>query len=168
VVNSQAFILFYRQQYPRLVWFLLKVGANESEAEDAAQEAMAQAIKAWERLDYPVTWVRRAAFTSYLRHAQSARREAPVVGSTAPIRESAQKSDIDLQEEQRFVISVMSQLPPAQRAVAALRYDGLTHEEIAVVLGKSACDVRSLWRHARGRLKEVIQSEGVGSQNEGS
>jgi RNA polymerase sigma-70 factor (ECF subfamily) len=64
---------------------------------------------------------------------------------------------------ERRVITILRQLPPEQRKVAALFYDGLSREEIAEVIGRPAATVRSLLRHARKRLKEVIQSEGVDS-----
>jgi RNA polymerase sigma-70 factor (ECF subfamily) len=61
-------------------------------------------------------------------------------------------------EEQRRVLSLLQQLPAAQRVVAALYYDGLSTEEIAAVSGKPAATVRSHLRHARRALKEVIAS----------
>ena len=57
------------------------------------------------------------------------------------------------------VIELIRKLPMEQRKVAALFYDGFTHEEIAEILGKTNGNVRSLLRHARLRLKEVIQSQ---------
>jgi RNA polymerase sigma factor (sigma-70 family) len=147
------------------VLFLLKLGADESEAEDAAQEAMVQAFKAWECIEFPAAWVRKAALHSYLRHVKRTRRQASALEQTARHRGTTQRPEMDLRDEQWRVIALMRQLPRQQRAVAALHYDGLTHEEIAEVLGKPVDTVRSNWRHARTRLKEVIQSEGVGFED---
>jgi RNA polymerase sigma factor (sigma-70 family) len=75
---------------------------------------------------------------------------------------SAEENHQERQDERRVVV-ILRQLPPEQRKVAALFYDGLSMEEIAEVVGKPAVTVRSLLRHARKRLKEVVQSEGVDS-----
>jgi len=62
-------------------------------------------------------------------------------------------------EEQQRVLSLLRQLPPAQRIITALYYDGLSAEEIAGATGKPAATVRSHLRHARRALKEVIASD---------
>ena len=62
MLADEGFASFYRQEYRRLVLhLLLKVGASEAEAEDAAQAAMMQARKRWDRIRSPRAWVRKAA-----------------------------------------------------------------------------------------------------------
>lgn len=148
-----------------MVLYLRKIGASEAEAEDSAQEAMTQAFKAWDLIRSPRAWVRKAAFTSYVRRAESMRRESPVpeAGTLMTGRVSSTESIHQEKQEEWRVIAIMRQLPPQQRKVAALFYDGLLLEEIAEVTGKPAATVRSLLRHARTRLKEVAQSEGIDS-----
>lgn len=148
-----------------MVLYLRKIGASEAEAEDASAEAMAQAYKAWDQIRSPRAWVRKAAFNSYVRHAEKARKERPVpelgmliTGCVTSIEENYQER----QQEWR-VIAIMRQLPPAQRKVAALFYDGLSLGEIAEATDRPVTTVRSTLRHARTRLKEVVQSEGVDS-----
>jgi DNA-directed RNA polymerase specialized sigma24 family protein len=54
----------------------------------------------------------------------------------------------------------MRRLPPAQRVVAALHYDGFGVKEISGMTGKPEATVRSLLRYARQQLKEMIESDG--------
>lgn len=143
--------------------YLRKNGASEAEAEDAVQEAMTQVYKAWDRIRSPRAWVRRAAFTCYVRHAKRVRKENPVPELETLMSGRVSPTEENHKEEQWRVIAIMRQLPPEQRKVAALYYDGLSLEEIAEVADKPAATVRSLLRHARNRLKEVVQSEGVDS-----
>jgi RNA polymerase sigma factor (sigma-70 family) len=165
VLAHEGFGLFFRQEYPRVVLYLRKNGASEAEAEDAAQEAMIQTYKAWEKIQFPRAWVRKAAFTSYLRLVEKARKEnaVPEPGEFMTGRAGSTDGKYEESQEEWRVIAIMRQLPSEQRKVAALFYDGLPPEEIAEVIGKSAATVRSLLRHARTRLKEVIQSDGVDS-----
>jgi RNA polymerase sigma-70 factor (ECF subfamily) len=163
VLTHEDFASFFRQEYPRLVLFLLKEGASEPEAEDGAQEAMAQALAAWDRPRSPRAWVRRAAFTIYVRHATRLRREQAALAQAVSVTSRASVAEANYKEGQWRIVAIMRQLPPEQRKVAALFYDGLTQYEIAEVIGKPVATVRSLLRHARIRLKEVIQSQGLDS-----
>lgn len=56
------FDTFYRETAPSLVMFLMKLGAGRQEAEDAAQEAMLRAYRAWLTIEYPHAWVRVVAW----------------------------------------------------------------------------------------------------------
>jgi RNA polymerase sigma-70 factor (ECF subfamily) len=160
VLAPTGFAAFFQQEYARLVLFLIKNGAGEADAEDAAQEAMAEAIRAWERIEKPRAWVRRVALRIYVRRALKERRDdtVPLDDETHGAR-SGQPDATTIEEEQCQVVALMRRLPPAQRTVIALYYDGFTHDEIADVIDKPAATVRSTLRHARAHLKEVIQSE---------
>jgi RNA polymerase sigma-70 factor (ECF subfamily) len=165
VLAQEGFASFFRQEYPRVVLYLRKIGASEAEAEDAAAEAMTQAYKAWDEIEAPRAWVRKAAFTSYIRHAEKVRKENPVPELEALMTSRVSSTEENYQERQEEwrVVMIMRQLAPEQRKVAALFYDGLSLEEIAKVAGKPTATVRSLLRHARTRLREVVQSEGIDS-----
>jgi RNA polymerase sigma factor (sigma-70 family) len=162
VLADEGFASFYQREYLRTVLYLLQAGASEADAKDAAQEAMTQAYKRWDKIEVSHrAWVRRAAFSCYLRMREKARREMSVV-EPAPLTDSrVNPADERYQEEQLLVIALLRQLPEQQRLVAALFYDGWSHEEIAKALDKHIDTVRSNLRHARSRLKEMIQSEGT-------
>lgn len=56
---------------------------------------------------------------------------------------------------------LVASLPPAQRAVVELRLSGLTHREIAEVLGRSHDAVRTLQSRALARLRAVVADAGT-------
>jgi RNA polymerase sigma-70 factor (ECF subfamily) len=159
VVAPEGFASFYRDEYARVVLYVRKLGGNEKDAEDSAQEAMIQALQAWDRLTAPRAWVRRAAFTCYVRKANRRRSEASLLEWSVGTDEDYRSPSPELRDKTMHVIELIRKLPMEQRKVAALFYDGFTHEEIAEILGKTNGNVRSLLRHARLRLKEVIQSQ---------
>jgi RNA polymerase sigma factor (sigma-70 family) len=103
------------------------------------------------------------------RHTETMEKQPPAATvATTPLDENTAQlpvSEPDLavfSEEQQQVLHRLRRLPPAQRMVAALYYDGLTAEEIAATTGKPATTVRSHLRHARTTLKEVIASDRSG------
>jgi RNA polymerase sigma-70 factor (ECF subfamily) len=138
---------------------LITMGASRAEAEDAAQEAMIAAWQQWESIREPAAWARTTAVRMLWKSNHKQLPAAPLDDSTP--QPSSEPDLAVLSEEQQRVIGLLRRLPAAQRAIAALHYDGLLTEEIAEVTGKPAATVRSHLRHARRTLKEVIASDRI-------
>jgi RNA polymerase sigma-70 factor (ECF subfamily) len=153
VTGREDFAAFFRQDFPRLVLFLIKNGASEADAEDAAQEAMTKASTAWARIDNPRAWVRTVALRIWWKQAGW----DAVLDEDAPL---LTREDPTATEEEKWkVVQLLRRLPPAQRAVAALYYDGFSTKEISGILSKTEGTIRSLLRYGRRRLKEMIGSD---------
>jgi RNA polymerase sigma factor (sigma-70 family) len=161
-MNPDHFDAFYRAEYPRLVRYLIAVmGLDAAEAEDVAQDAL---IIMMDRLEY----VRSETAHSYLfvtATRMTAKRkternrvivtdhigEAVGIGSTPDTA-----SEITDRED---VLRMMRALPPAQRAIMTLTYEGLNTAEISEALKITAATVRSNLRHARHALREQVDLE---------
>jgi RNA polymerase sigma-70 factor (ECF subfamily) len=134
-LTENDFASFFYQRFGKTVVVLITKGASRAEAEDAAQEAMLQAWRHWDDIKYPVTWVRNVAIRVYLDQVGTR-------PQTIPLDESASETVAEpglsvFVEEQQQVIHALRALPPEQRTVVALFYDGATCEEIAEATGKS-------------------------------
>lgn len=130
------------------------MGASRADAEDASQEAMVLAWRKWESIDKPEPWVRTVAVRVYWKLVSTR-------PQTVSLDESVPESVVDsalsiFTEEQQHVLRLLRALPPMQRTVAALAYDGSTCEEVAMLLGISEATVRSHLRHARKNLKGMM------------
>lgn len=161
MTDAAGFDSFFREVYPRLVLLLMKIGASEADALDAAQEAMTDllvALSTDRKIRDPRAYVYQAGRRGFIRRAVRARRDEPLEDSTS-VPANSEPDMVIMEEERLRVVALMRRLPPAQREVAALHYDGLAISEIAQMTGKLENTVRSLLRHGRTRLKEVIQSE---------
>lgn len=133
---------------------LVAMGASRADAEDASQEAMVLAWRKWESIDKPEPWVRTVAVRVYWKLVSTR-------PQTVSLDESVPESVVDsalsiFTEEQQHVLRLLRALPPMQRTVAALAYDGSTCEEVAMLLGISEATVRSHLRHARKNLKGMM------------
>lgn len=152
---------FYIAEYPRLVRILLAAGAMFSEAEEAAQEAMLQAFRSWDRLTNPSAWSRTTALRAYYRALKRERREIELtnkaVRMTSVDTHSAFSSDE--QDDIKRVRWIIRGLPQAQREVLALSYDGFMPMEIAKLLNKDPGTVRSNLREARKKLIRELAVE---------
>jgi hypothetical protein len=94
--------------------FLMRVGANREEAQDAAQEAMVRAHHQWRTIDQPPAWIRVVALRCYLASRARPHSDTYLWG------ESLNPTSVDAElaifgEEQRYVLSLLRRLPPTQR-----------------------------------------------------
>jgi RNA polymerase sigma factor (sigma-70 family) len=138
------------------VIILIAMGASRADAEDATQEAMILAWRQWHTIQDPSAWVRTVAVRTYWKLARK-KQQLVQLNESAP----QATSDTDLNifgDEQQHVLRLLRALPPQQRTIAALFYDGLACEEIAELVGSPPATVRSHLRHARGRLKGLMTS----------
>ena len=153
---ENGFASFFQARFGKTVVLLVAMGANRADAEDAAQEAMILAWQQWETVQDPAAWVRTVAIRGYWKLARA---KQPIVPLDESTLEAAIDTDLSIfTEEQQHVLRVLRNLPPKQRIVAALFYDGLTYEEIATLVEMPPSTVRSHMRHVRNGLKEVLAS----------
>jgi RNA polymerase sigma-70 factor, ECF subfamily len=86
------------------------------------------------------------------RDSDSAGWQAPDTSTSDPAQAAVER------ELQQKIMEAVRELPEAQRtAVVLCRYEGLSYEEIAKVLGCSVSATKSLLHRARLALKEKLQ-----------
>ncbi len=165
-MTEEEFAALYRQHRSALVWYLRCQGASQAEAADAVQDAFACALRATDqvrdRRAWPA-WLRKVAFRCYLRSL--ARRDGlplltvaevpdlPAVGDPA--------ADAELREQEEFVLSGLAMLPPRQRLVFTLHYEGWSAGQIAADLGMDNAAVRQNIARARAALRNWIMQDSV-------
>ncbi|MET9848092.1 RNA polymerase sigma factor [Streptomyces ossamyceticus] len=153
---------FFREEYPRVVYAVMRLGANSAEAEDIASDAMLKTLMRWADIADPAAYTHTSARREYFRKAKQKLREAPLEEERA--REGSEPSvtdSLDLGDQERRVLRVLDRLPRAQRTVMHLHYAGLSTEEIARHLETPEATVRSNLRHARQRLRTLLSDEGL-------
>lgn len=65
---------YFKQDYNELVGFVMRLGAQQSTAEDVAQAAFVEAYIQWSRITHPRAWVRRVASRIHYRESKKADR----------------------------------------------------------------------------------------------
>ena len=157
-MTEGGYASFFRERFSRTVILLIAMGASRADAEDAVQEAMVKAWQKWESIETnPAAWVCTVAYRAYLRQLRA--RDGQTASLDASTSELTVDSDLSIFADGQRVLQLLRALPPGQRTVAAFFYDGLTCEEIAVLVEKPTATVRSQLRHARKTLKEMMKSE---------
>lgn len=153
---------FVQMERSALIWFLMsRYQASAHDAEEAAQTALLRAWQRWSTIDNPRAWVQVVAGNEY---AQSAARQAAhrtceldediLKQMDAPHTPSAAER-IVLSEQEQLICDELAKLPPTQRLVAELRYQGHSNSEIADQLGVDPSAVRHNMKRARSRLRHL-------------
>lgn len=155
-LTDSGFASFFQERFSRTVLLLIAMGASRADAEDAAQEAMILAWKRWDTIGEPTAWVRTVAVRAYWKLLRTRTLTVPLDESTP---EPVSNSDLDMFGEQEQVLQLIRGLPPRQRTVIALYYDGSTCKKITELTGMPEGTVRSHLRHGRRALRGVIASE---------
>jgi RNA polymerase sigma-70 factor (ECF subfamily) len=165
-LDPRAFTALY-ERYVRKVYryCLLRLGSHDA-AEDATSEVFLQALAG-------IGAYRGGVFAAWLfRIAQhtvaDVRRRGRTRPRALPLYAAGEVVDPDDLPEERLlaksdrdsVRTALLELPPDQRAMLELQLAGLSTEEIAAVLGRSANAVRLLRFKGQQRLRGVLAERG--------
>ncbi|MEU4774625.1 sigma-70 family RNA polymerase sigma factor [Micromonospora sp. NPDC023644] len=151
--GRKDFAEFFRAEYPRLVYTVMRLGATRAEAEDVVGDVLTRLCVRWESIEDPVPYAYRSVVNGYRSSLRSAGRTVSLdaIGARLPGVDG-----LDIGQRERRILEAVGRLPAAQRVVIALHYAGLSNAEIAEETGSVAQTVRSNLRHARERLKALL------------
>lgn len=153
---------FFRTQRRPLLAKLRFAGATPSEAEEIAQAAFVDALVRWEQISNPNAWLRTVAMRRFIKMRTRSRmgtlREAQAFGTHSEVDTAADR-DLTVLEDQQWVEQMVQSLPPTQRTVMALVFDGHRPTEIAGILGKNEANIRQNLKHAREHLRRVLKRD---------
>lgn len=145
----------YAASYGRLVVQMLALCGNQTDAEDAVQEAFVQALRHRDRLafvDRPEAWLRTAA----LNHLRNGWRHGKVVRRLA-VRVPGPGSVLELGPDHVALVAALQQLDSAGREVVVLHHlADLTVDDIAHQLGLPPGTVKSRLSRSRARLAALL------------
>ncbi len=164
--DPQAFRDLFRLYGPRIKSLMIRQGADSAAAEDIAQEAL---FTVWRKAHLyaaqkggAATWIYTIARNLRIDRA---RRQAPYQDLPEEATEVAGDDDLPdealIRNQQRERIrKVLENLPPEQYEVVRLSYiEGLSHNEIAGVLGAPIGTVKSRMRLAYEKIRDSVGEE---------
>ncbi len=150
--------------WPRIYQVTLRMTGNAAEAEEVCQQTFFLAFQAWDRFEgkaQPETWLFRIAVNACRKHLMErrSRSHAPLEAQSASYRP---EDPLVAGERKAGVGRAMEALSPAQRLVLTLFcVDGLSHGQIAEILGCPEGTVWSRLYHAKQALQEKLEAEEV-------
>jgi RNA polymerase sigma-70 factor (ECF subfamily) len=164
--DREAFVALYRHFAPRVKAYLLRLGADDTTAEEATQETM---LSVWRRADSfdPTqagagTWVFTIARNRRIDLIRRERRPEAEEGAAELIPDPAMPADqkIAVEERDRRVRVALEVLPREQAALIEMAYyQDLTQTAIAEKTGLPLGTVKSRFRLAFARLKRALDGD---------
>jgi RNA polymerase sigma-70 factor (ECF subfamily) len=148
------FAAWYAAELPRTCRALILAVGDPGLAEEAAAEAFARALNAWDavsRMERPAAWVHTVALNEVRRTWRRARLERRYVQRLCEEHEEAPAAPDDA------LWHAVAALPPRTRTAVALRYIAdLTEPQVAEAMNISRGTVASTLSTARQRLAAVL------------
>jgi len=159
---SPAFEGLFRAEYARVVGIAHRVLADQAEAEDVAQDVFLSFYRGHPAdAPYAPAWLHAAAAHTALNALRSrdrrSRREAV---DAIPLDTPASEDPAELvaaSETRDEVRAVLARLPERSAAMLALRYAGLSYEEIARALDVRASSIGTLLRRAEDAFRRELR-----------
>lgn len=163
--DRSAFEIFYKNYYPRLFRFILRVTRHPESVEELIQETL---LVVWEKPDRfnetskISTWVFGIAYNKALKSmAQNARRNNDTdVDELMETLGDNFSNPAQSHENEDWLNCALASLPADQRAVIELTFlHGLPYQDIAEILNCPENTVKTRMFHARKKLQVFAQTQ---------
>jgi RNA polymerase sigma-70 factor (ECF subfamily) len=155
-----AFEDLFRKEYARVVAIAHRVVADADEAEDVAQDVFVSFYRKHPaEAHYAAPWLYAAAAHTALNVLRSRERRGKRDAAEA-LRRDTQVPDpaqaAETAETRSEVRAALGRLPDRSAALLALRYSGLSYEEIAAALGLRQSSIGTLLRRAEDAFRKEV------------
>ena len=163
--DNSAFEAFYKNYYPRLFRFILRMTRQPDNVEELIQETL---LVVWEKPDgfnhesKISTWVFGIAYNKALKSiAKNARRSNDVdIDELADSIGDKNANPAKSREDQDWLVAALAILPADQRAVIELTfYHGLSYQDVAKILDCPENTVKTRMFNARKKLQAFADTQ---------
>ena len=160
--GAAAFAELFAHFAPRVKAFLMKAGADETMAEECAQDVMATLWRKAHMFDSTrasvSTWIFTIARNRRIDMIRRERRPEPEALPWGPEEEPGPAERVVIRQESERLTAALSRLPEKQRELVERAYFGdLTHSEIADATGLPLGTIKSRIRLALEKLRHEMK-----------
>ena len=156
-----AFEGLFRREYARVVGIALRIVADADEAEDVAQDVFVSFYRKHPAdAAYAGPWLHAAAAHTALNvlrsRARRTRRET--VEAAGFDREPLDPARVaETKETRDEVRAALARIDERSAALLALRYSGLSYDEIAAALGLKRASIGTMLRRAEDQFRKEVK-----------
>lgn len=169
--DAAALGQFFDRYFQFVFGLVHRLLGDQAAAEDAAQEIFLKIHRAVDRIDPtrdPAPWLTTIAYnhcrdiwrssTNRMERRSTSLQDSPELGERIPSRSATPEGVALSREREEQVREAIAQLPEPQREVVVLHdYRGLTHEEVAEIVGASHAAVRKRYSRALAALGKLLE-----------
>lgn len=165
--NRSAFAALFGHFAPRLKSYLMRLGTDNSAAEEVVQEAMVMVWRKAESFDRrqasASTWIFTIARNKRIDRLRRERRPELDPNDPALVPEPEQQADrtVESQQSRARILTAIEKLPDEQSELIRMAYfDDKSHAEIAAEKDLPLGTVKSRIRLALGRMRREVEDLG--------
>jgi len=154
-----SFEALFRREYSRVVAIAYRVVRDVDEAEDVAQDVFVSFYRKHPAdAGYAPAWLHAAAAHTALnvirsRERRGRRETADAVARDVPVDPAQQAEDAETRAEVR---GALARIDERAAALLALRYSGLSYDEIAAALGLRRSSIGTMLRRAEDAFRKEV------------
>ena len=162
--DADAFSSLYEQYFDRIYRYVFFKTSHVAEAEDLTERVF---LKAWEAMArYKQrgggfrTWLYRIAHNTVVDYHRTKKDTVALQEVSQPLAEATPLPEQILvkQEEIEQLHAAITRLPEEQQQVVILRFiEGISHAEVATIIGKSAGACRVVQCRALAALHKILE-----------
>ena len=144
----------------------LAAGGLGAQAQDVVNDVFLRALKngTWPKPEAALAYFRKGVIRQTISELRTHYETLPLED-----RDSGSPTDeVDARIDEAWIREVLNLLPPAEREIMELVYDGFGGPEIAALLGKRQPNVRASIRNARVRLRPLFPPQRHAKENDGT
>jgi len=171
--DAEALGEFFDRYFQFVFGLVHRLLGDQAAAEDAAQEIFLKIHRAVARIDPsrdPAPWLTTIAYnhcrdiwrssTHRMQRRSTSLQESPDLGERLPGTSDTPEGEALARERESQVREAITRLPEPQREVVLLHdYRGLTHEEVAEIVGASHAAVRKRYSRALAALGQLLEEQ---------
>lgn len=160
VGESVDFQTAYRELYPSLHRFVLRMTGDADVADDVVQEAFTRLIEQDLPLDEAKPWLHVVATNLVRDRARNTQRRGRLLEETPPEPERPEAADLRVERLERIALvrRVLAELSERDARMLLMREEGFSYAEIAEVLGVKSTSVGALVARALKRFVRAYDS----------
>lgn len=154
-----SFEALFRREYPRVVGIAHRIVRDADEAEDVAQDVFVSFYRKHPAdAGYAAAWLHAAAAHTALnvirsRERRGRRETADAIARDIPVDPQQQAEDAETRVEVR---RALARIEERSAALLALRYSGLSYDEIAAALGLRRSSIGTMLRRAEEAFRKEV------------
>ncbi|MBO6784609.1 MAG: sigma-70 family RNA polymerase sigma factor [Alphaproteobacteria bacterium] len=164
--DRDAFAALFAHFAPRVKSYMLRLGSDDSQAEELAQEALVSVWRKADRYDpsraAASTWIFTIARNLRIDAYRRRNHPEPDPDDPALVPEAPPSADavVERKQDAERIRAALEELPEEQREVVRLSFfDDKTHTEISEALDIPLGTVKSRIRLAFGRIRNLLEDE---------
>ncbi|HEX2173911.1 MAG TPA: sigma-70 family RNA polymerase sigma factor [Dehalococcoidia bacterium] len=164
--DPRAFAEIYDRYVHAIYRYCLFQVRRQADAEDLTEQVF---LRAWQAIgrfrpgERPFSaWLYRIARNAIVDHLRAANRQVELAADVeAPARAVEPGSIVEQAATIAELRAALRQLPAEHRQIVLLRFvEGMSHDEVATVVGKSSGAVRVIQHRALKRLRQILERMG--------